>query len=303
MKKIKTKIKINKNVFLTLLSFYTILIVFISCIAYKSFYVEKIETIMSENFAAQILSMNDIESKMLEKQNDISESIFSEDEKYLLTEEQLLELKIRENKRNLDFEEMEVLIYELKNKIDSKNSLKASNFIFEKNIKRRAYGSRSYQNNNPGNLRCANQIGMVWCDGMNYAIFGNYNDGKMAHIRQIQLDAGRKLTLQEFVYKFAPPTENNTQNYVNYILNRFPWATKYTKISRFDVNDLQKVMQLKEGWFEPALENLPKKIEITNSPEKEQRKLVLQLKISGCDDIEDAIKRVKCMREHKRIKN
>ena len=35
--------------------------------------------------------------------------------------------------------------------------------------------------------------------------------------RQLQLYAYRNMTVKDAIYQFAPPTENNTQNYLNFI--------------------------------------------------------------------------------------
>jgi hypothetical protein len=69
---------------------------------------------------------------------------------------------------------------------------------------------------NPGDLRhgpheqhpgAPNAVGTVDTDA----------DGWADLERQIQLDVARGLTLREFVYKFAPPTENNSAQYLNFV--------------------------------------------------------------------------------------
>ena len=35
--------------------------------------------------------------------------------------------------------------------------------------------------------------------------------------RQITLDVARGLTLRQFIYKFAPPSENNSERYLNFV--------------------------------------------------------------------------------------
>jgi len=46
-------------------------------------------------------------------------------------------------------------------------------------------GSRAYENNNPGNLVFANQIGSIGQDSDGFAIFPDYVTGKAALIRQL----------------------------------------------------------------------------------------------------------------------
>jgi hypothetical protein len=38
--------------------------------------------------------------------------------------------------------------------------------------------------------------------------------------RQIELDAGRGLTLEQFINKYAPPSENPTADYLRYVVAR-----------------------------------------------------------------------------------
>ncbi len=42
--------------------------------------------------------------------------------------------------------------------------------------------------------------------------------------RQLQLDAVRNLTLEQAIYSWAPPTENNTAKYLQDVLNGFAGA-------------------------------------------------------------------------------
>jgi len=74
-------------------------------------------------------------------------------------------------------------------------------------------GTLADRNNNPGNLRFVGQAGAVMGEN-GFAKFNNPEDGYQALINQIQLDQSRGLTLKEFVSKYAPPTENDTNLYV-----------------------------------------------------------------------------------------
>lgn len=75
-------------------------------------------------------------------------------------------------------------------------------------------GTRSYRNNNPGNLRYAGQRGATGADGQGFAIFSDAGAGWNALQRQIELDAGRGHTLASFLSKYAPSHENNTSAYL-----------------------------------------------------------------------------------------
>lgn len=75
-------------------------------------------------------------------------------------------------------------------------------------------GSLSFRNNNPGNLTYAGQPGAVLGDGGRFARFATYEDGAAALANQVKLDASRGLTLEGFLHKFAPASENNTGAYI-----------------------------------------------------------------------------------------
>ncbi len=79
-------------------------------------------------------------------------------------------------------------------------------------------GSLPNRDNNPGDLRHSphsfhsgdpNAIGQI----------DTPEDGWADLERQLQLFAKRGLTLQEAIYEFAPPTENDSQQYLDFICN------------------------------------------------------------------------------------
>jgi hypothetical protein len=71
----------------------------------------------------------------------------------------------------------------------------------------------SYVNNNPGNLRFAGQAGAI-PGKSGFAQFPSPELGFIALQNQIQLDQHRGLTLQQFLGKYAPPSENDTAKYI-----------------------------------------------------------------------------------------
>jgi hypothetical protein len=70
-------------------------------------------------------------------------------------------------------------------------------------------GSVSQRNNNPGNLKCAGQPGLVGCDPSGFAIFPDYSTGYQALQNQITLDASRGLSIADFMAKYAPASDSN----------------------------------------------------------------------------------------------
>jgi hypothetical protein len=78
-------------------------------------------------------------------------------------------------------------------------------------------GSLSYSNNNPGNLIYAGQAGATRGAG-GFAQFSTYQDGLDALNNQIQLYAGRGLTIQQMMNTYAPASAgNNPAAYANQV--------------------------------------------------------------------------------------
>lgn len=103
----------------------------------------------------------------------------------------------------------------------------------------------SFANNNPGNLRFANQTGAVQGKG-GFARFNSPEEGLNALMNQIKLDAGRGHTLSTFINKFAPPTENNTKLYIQQAMKALG-VSKDTPISQIPLDKLTQFVALKES--------------------------------------------------------
>lgn len=88
-------------------------------------------------------------------------------------------------------------------------------------------GSRSFRNNNPGNLRFVGQVGAT-SDRDNFAVFKTYEEGFGALLRMIQNAATGKskvyyptMTILEFFKKYAPSSDNNhPEKYAQYVADR-----------------------------------------------------------------------------------
>jgi hypothetical protein len=100
-------------------------------------------------------------------------------------------------------------------------------------------------NNNPGNLRFANQTGATLGEG-GFAKFSTPEDGAKALENQIKLDASRNLTLSQFVSKYAPPSENDTVAYLNYLISA-TGAEAGTPISQISTSTLVRAVAKKES--------------------------------------------------------
>lgn len=73
-------------------------------------------------------------------------------------------------------------------------------------------GSVSYRNNNPGNLVYVGQAGATGADANGFAIFPSYAAGLQALDDQIQLYAGRGLSIQGMMNIYAPASDGNDPN-------------------------------------------------------------------------------------------
>jgi len=81
----------------------------------------------------------------------------------------------------------------------------------------RTTGPLSVQNNNPGNLRLAGQPGAVEGEG-GFAAFASPGQGLRALTRQVVLDTQtRDMSLEDFLNKYAPPSENETNRYIAFV--------------------------------------------------------------------------------------
>jgi hypothetical protein len=102
------------------------------------------------------------------------------------------------------------------------------------------------RNNNPGNLRFAGQEGATPGEG-GFARFESPEAGLAAMQRQIELDTQKRgMTLDAFINKYAPPNENNTKNYVEFVARRTGLDPRST-VPAEKIPDLQRVMVEMEG--------------------------------------------------------
>jgi hypothetical protein len=120
-------------------------------------------------------------------------------------------------------------------------------------------GSRSWRNNNPGNMvydSFAAKYGAVKGDakqdssGLNWAVFPNEEAGKAAIKDKLTTGKNWKdLSLEQTIRKWAPATENNTENYIKQFENA--GLGRNSKISDFSDDQFDQfyaVMKRHEGW-------------------------------------------------------
>jgi len=82
-------------------------------------------------------------------------------------------------------------------------------------VDRRSGGTRAWRNNNPGNIRdtdFAEHRGSLGEAG-GFAVFASESSGRQAIVDLLATDAYQSLTINEAINRYAPPVENDTQNY------------------------------------------------------------------------------------------
>ena len=85
-------------------------------------------------------------------------------------------------------------------------------------------GSRSYRNNNPGNIRSgryATWRGAIGEDDAQFAIFESLEDGRAA-LEHLLFESKTypTLTLEAAIFRYAPTNENHSQAYYEFVLKR-----------------------------------------------------------------------------------
>ena len=84
-------------------------------------------------------------------------------------------------------------------------------------------GSLPQRNNNPGDLR--HGPGEVHPDNQPNVVgaFDTPEDGWAALERQLSLDGERGMTVQDLIYSYAPPSDDNdTEAYINFVCQYVP---------------------------------------------------------------------------------
>lgn len=115
-------------------------------------------------------------------------------------------------------------------------------------------GSRSWRNNNPGNIEYGNfakSKGAIGSDGR-FAIFPTYEAGRSAKEELIFESSGYKnKTLQSAISRYAPAFENNTGAYYKNVLSAAggeKQMSEYTETERQNIlNAMEKVEGYKPG--------------------------------------------------------
>ncbi len=132
------------------------------------------------------------------------------------------------------------------------------------NIYEHSGGTRAWRNNNPGNLedgKFARNNGAIGSDGR-FAIFPDEAAGWNAMVNLLSNDSYQKLTIEGAINRYAPPHENNVENYLKSLEKQtgFPRTTPMNNLSKDNLLALAKAMKAHEG-NKPGTKRLVRKDE------------------------------------------
>jgi hypothetical protein len=103
----------------------------------------------------------------------------------------------------------------------------------------------AYVNNNPGNLRFVGQAGAVPGRG-GFAKFESPEAGYQALKNQIQIRVNQGKTLASFIGQYAPPSENDTNGYIN-IVSRQLGVNPNTPLKQINLDALARAVAQHES--------------------------------------------------------
>lgn len=104
----------------------------------------------------------------------------------------------------------------------------------------------AFRYNNPGNLKDSKTGKFIQ--------YETPLAGVRAMEAQIRLDTARDLTVEEFVYKYAPPNENNTELYIQQLTNA-TGTNRNSSIKQVSLSNLASFLARKESGSKITREN------------------------------------------------
>ncbi len=116
----------------------------------------------------------------------------------------------------------------------------------------RTGGTRSWRNNNPGNIRYgvfARNHGAIGEAG-GFAVFPDEETGSQALIDLLHTESYQNLTIKEAIARYAPPSENNTLNYQEHIAQStgFKSDTLLKDLDEPSIRSIADAIRRMEGW-------------------------------------------------------
>lgn len=117
---------------------------------------------------------------------------------------------------------------------------------------KRSGGTRAWRNNNPGCIRYSNfaiEQGAIGKAG-GFAVFPDQQTGKNALAALLRSNGYKNLTISAAIFKYAPPHENDTQNYKARIRKLTGLSTnlKLCDLTEEQINRVVDAICIIEGW-------------------------------------------------------
>ena len=117
---------------------------------------------------------------------------------------------------------------------------------------RKTGGTRAWRNNNPGNIRYSQfsrRAGAIGQAG-GFAVFPDEQTGMRAICALLKSDGYRNLTISQAIFKYAPPHENNTENYKATLrrLTGLQITTKLRDLTDEQISRVAAAIKIIEGW-------------------------------------------------------
>ena len=116
----------------------------------------------------------------------------------------------------------------------------------------RSGGSIAWRFFNPGNLRGSDLQCTTIKTNPNgsFAVFPDAETGELALYNLLSSNPNyRDLTVQNAIYKYAPPSQNNTTRYINQLRNAgINMNAKLSDLTEEELKHLQKMIMIIEGW-------------------------------------------------------
>lgn len=125
--------------------------------------------------------------------------------------------------------------------------------VYANNVEEvRTGGTRAWRNNNPGNLRnyrfsqSHNSLGTAG----GFAVFSSEEAGYAALMALLQTKTYQSLSIIDAIRRYAPPNENNTENYQNFIdsVTGIEGNTPMNTLTTEQTNKVAAAIKRMEGW-------------------------------------------------------
>lgn len=125
---------------------------------------------------------------------------------------------------------------------------------------KRTGGTRSWRNSNPGNIRYSDfsrKVGAIGQAG-GFAVFPDEATGMYAIEALLRTDSYSKLTVQDAISRYAPPSENNTASYHKHIekLTGISINKPMAKLTPKELASVANAIKQIEGWETGIIERI-----------------------------------------------